>query len=1213
MRKLVLVIFILASNTIFAQTPSVTTQQPLVVTPYIYKAGSDTTYTYDAKVTFVGQVNPNGEECSSYFEYGPTTSYGNTVAASPAIAAGTDDITLAVTTVIHNCGGDYHVRLCVVSGGVTYYGSDILFAPEVDPTIKLVYTANPSDDPITTSFSITNQNYFPVSLTCTDGTNTDTLKIAPSATGDFTCNKHSMVSFYYNYTNPDGSIVYPFLFMQMPTNDQTTADIPSAQSNITISPYGYAANKDSIWYNIANANDADVSLIVIVGDFQWTTIIGKNRNKNIELPYGDATFYFNNINISEFYKPLVKTTFGYFWFLYGSTLNYDFGDLSSTSSFCYAYPQKVYLDASDNSFTSKIITSNMTASVTPSQSWINGGSYGNTLYPFNGPLSMSISTNTTGKTRTGTVGVTVFHYVIVNNNPLTLSSSLLTCYVTVVQSALTVPKEHLKLRLRADEGITASASGDSVSVWNDMSGNGNNATQSNSANRPVVIGGAINNMSALRFNGSGSHLVLPTSAALGIQNHDYEMFVVARSSSSNIQFLLSGNSIEQFEYHLNGVGARFIPITATYLDEGTSGAYADGNPHVFEAHASSTGGGMSVDGVNGGTTTANILSSDGGLLRLGVRSDGTYHFNGDIAEVLVYDTVLTSVQRDSVEQYLAARYNINSGTLPTVSTLTTSGNWTTASNWDNGLPGTTTAATIAANCTLDNNETVKNITVTPSKALTIPSGKTLTVNGDMTLQSDSTGTASIINNGAVSVSGVTKAQLYLSANHWHVVSPIVTGEAINTFIQDTTNHIPQKTVNGVVNYGMMGYNETANQWNSYYTAASTGMLQAGQGYCVRRASNGTVTFSGTLNKGTQTVPLTKNGDGWNCVGNPYPAPIDMNTTAAADSNFLAENISAFDPNYACLYVWDDASGQYRIVSNIPTTRDLGENIFLPGQGFFVKAASGNVSLQFTPSLLQPQIGSALKVVASSSPTQSLTPAKVNQSVTNATMDFSWPDFELNATNGTTSASTLIAFNDKMTKGLDPTYDAGLLRGTTGLSLYSHLVDDDSVDFAIQCLPEDYDHLVIPIGIDTQTGGTFTFTATTMNLPSTCSVILEDKATDTFTSLENGASYQTTLAPGTSGIGRFYIHTSSITTGLSALTAGTFSLKAYPSKGEIIIEGEVDSHAQACLYDINGRELGFYKLNEGDINRLPAAGLSPGVYVLSVIEPAHHANIKIIIL
>jgi len=292
------------------------------------------------------------------------------------------------------------------------------------------------------------------------------------------------------------------------------------------------------------------------------------------------------------------------------------------------------------------------AAVTPSQSWINGGSYGNLLYPFNGPLTMSISTNTTGATRTGTVGVVIPHYVIVSSNPLTLSQSQLNSYVTVVQSGLTVPKNNLKLRLRADQGVTSS--GDSVSEWDDMSGNGNNATQSNSAYQPLYVAGMMNNMPAIRFNGTNSYLSLPTSTALGIQNHDYEMFIVARSSSSNIQLLLSGNTIEQFEYHLNGVGARFIPITATYLDEGTSGTYTDGKPHVFEAHASSTGGGMSVDGVNGGTTTANILSSDGGILRIGEQSDGTLHFNGDIAEVLVYDTVLTSAQRDSVEQYLAA-------------------------------------------------------------------------------------------------------------------------------------------------------------------------------------------------------------------------------------------------------------------------------------------------------------------------------------------------------------------------------------------------------------------------------------------------------------------------------------------------------------------------------------------------------------------------------
>ena len=73
-------------------------------------------------------------------------------------------------------------------------------------------------------------------------------------------------------------------------------------------------------------------------------------------------------------------------------------------------------------------------------------------------------------------------------------------------------------------------------------------------------------------------------------------------------------------------------------------------------------------------------------------------------------------------------------------------------------------------------------------------------------------------------------------------------------------------------------------------------------------------------------------------------------------------------------------------------------------------------------------------------------------------------------NGNNSANTVVAFNNNMTKGLDPTYDAGLLRGNASVNLYSRLVDDNGVDFAIQSLPEQYNDLVIPLGVESKDGG-----------------------------------------------------------------------------------------------------------------------------------------------
>jgi hypothetical protein len=219
-----------------------------------------------------------------------------------------------------------------------------------------------------------------------------------------------------------------------------------------------------------------------------------------------------------------------------------------------------------------------------------------------------------------------------------------------------------QMHLCADNGVQLS--GSAVTGWNDISGNSNNALQESAINQPSVVYSALNGYPVINFNGTSSKMTLPSAAALGIQNHDYEMFFVARTSSAATQFLISG-ALEQYEYHLNlHAGARFIPITGVYLDHSLHAAFADGNAHIFSARASLTGGAVRVDGIDGGTSTADLTSSDPGSLTLGYRNDGCCYFNGDIAEVIMYNRVLTPTERTNIELYLANRYNITSGALP---------------------------------------------------------------------------------------------------------------------------------------------------------------------------------------------------------------------------------------------------------------------------------------------------------------------------------------------------------------------------------------------------------------------------------------------------------------------------------------------------------------------------------------------------------------------
>ncbi|MBX2977120.1 MAG: T9SS type A sorting domain-containing protein [Ignavibacteriaceae bacterium] len=264
-----------------------------------------------------------------------------------------------------------------------------------------------------------------------------------------------------------------------------------------------------------------------------------------------------------------------------------------------------------------------------------------------------------GENISGLTANTIYYYIITaeNSNGTSVSDK------RVLFADNSITRTHLVLWLRADKGITSSSG--SVSGWDDISSSNNNASQNTSANQPSIAENVINGNPALNFNGISSKLTLPTSISMGIQSNPYEMFIVAKSSSGDVQFLIAGGANEHFEYHLNGAaGARFIPVTSFYLDKEIAGSYTNGNAHVFSAKASISGGAVSVDGIEGGTSSSSLLSSNGSSLLLGARSDNSYYLNGSIAEVILYNSNLSLSDRSTVEQYLAARYGITSGALP---------------------------------------------------------------------------------------------------------------------------------------------------------------------------------------------------------------------------------------------------------------------------------------------------------------------------------------------------------------------------------------------------------------------------------------------------------------------------------------------------------------------------------------------------------------------
>ena len=462
--------------------------------------------------------------------------------------------------------------------------------------------------------------------------------------------------------------------------------------------------------------------------------------------------------------------------------------------------------------------------------------------------------------------------------------------------------------------------------------------------------------------------------------------------------------------------------------------------------------------------------------------------------------------------------------------------------------------------------------------LMIPVNASLTITGNteikttvgLTIQSDASGTGSLITETASGV-GLAIAERYMTTDAWHLVASPLSGQIISTFL--ATNANIATSDNGV--RGMMDYNPTLNEWNDYFTNATGGNIETGKGFCMRTNATSAVDFEGKLQAGF----LTANGisEKWNCIGNPYTSAIGINKGSSSSINFLDENIDNLDPFHGAIYVWDelDASnglwGMYTTISNVPDPFDVQQ-----GQAFMVKVNAGASSVNFNSGMQIHESALALKS------TKGL-----------------WPTIKLKASVNSQQASTIIAFNNGMTKGLDRTYDAGLLKGSSDLLVYSRLVEDNGIPFAIQALPtDDYKGMIIPVGLDFKTGGQVVFSSELANLSSDCQVILEDKKSKTFTDLSKKV-YTTTIAANSSVSDRFYLHTSYQTTGIDVdPLVGKMSAYAI-SNVEMVVKGNVSNQAVATLYDVLGRLVLTTKLEAYSQNTIRLPNIKTGIYMLYV--------------
>jgi len=205
------------------------------------------------------------------------------------------------------------------------------------------------------------------------------------------------------------------------------------------------------------------------------------------------------------------------------------------------------------------------------------------------------------------------------------------------------------------------------------------------------------------------------------------------------------------------------------------------------------------------------------------------------------------------------------------------------------------------------------------------------------------------------------------------------------------------------------------------------------------------------------------------------------------------------------------------------------------------------------------------------------------------------------------ADTRFYFQDGLTLGLDPGYDAGAFDQDIALS--SRLLEDDQgTNFAINAMgTESAFNVAVPLVINQNQGESFRISISNNTLPENVNVYLEDALYGTFTQLQ-GQDFELTAEQDLRGVGRFQIHFTTEILGGEVLNTNnvfdTNTVAVFKANNQdfITITGIAASAntTTASLYNMLGMSVRTKTLhNPSQTQSISTQGLAKGVYVVQL--------------
>jgi len=487
--------------------------------------------------------------------------------------------------------------------------------------------------------------------------------------------------------------------------------------------------------------------------------------------------------------------------------------------------------------------------------------------------------------------------------------------------------------------------------------------------------------------------------------------------------------------------------------------------------------------------------------------------------------------------------------LTTEWTGTQDSDWNTPANWTNGIPSVSTDVTI------------------PGNTLNKPTIASAAYCNNLMLSDG----ASILGNNLLTVGGTTTVERFMTADKYHYISsPVANAEAGSIF-----------PLTAFLRY----YDETEplTQWVNIY---QHDVVQPSLGYALFvpvETGDITATFTGPVNDGTTSannLSFTQNStlayDGYNLIGNPYPSPIDLESSSIVRTNLDA-----------AVYFWDpelnSGLGSYATWT-IGGTGINGATQYIPvAQGFFVKVSGNGLTGSFA--------------MDNNTRTHSTHAFYKGSGLSNT--------LRLTAAGGLFSDETVIRFAEGSTSLFDSQTDAWKLMTDQANQLYTRASDNGKL--AINCIQGPEQYPVVPLNYTVAAPGLFTLTsAGTDSFDPAIPIVLLDLKTSYRQDLRQMPDYQFTASPGDDE-NRFAIAFGTLGTNHTEFEP----VSIYANGKNIYLNYPANTSGKLQLRDMSGRivlsnEVGGN--NKGTIyTQLPA-----GIYIASFTSNTIRFSNKIVI-